>query len=979
MVMKNFKFLAALLMVLSSAALAGCGDDDAGSSTTTGLTCGTGTVADADNKTCVLDGTATGKTCGAGTVAQGTECVADGTGPIECGAGTVEQNGECVPDGTPITCGTGTTEQNGQCVPDGDVLTCGTGTVDNGAGQCVPESSFTCGNGTIADPADPNTCVRVCPDGTLANANGGCDVDLDVVCSVGTFKFEGKCLSYEEFVREEAAEVVASGDTETAQDDPFIYAFNTTFDDNLGVDIVTTSPRFAGGTATTFTLPAEGSTTLLEGDIALFPSSINGDVFPDQDWDVFAFNGTAGQVIQLGAASEGLPSPYVEVLHFEGVSASGDITTELADFAAFGEAQDFTRLAPLGQGLDVSRKVLLPKDGLYFIRITDGGFTPPSFYVCDEIDEIQFGCIEGTQVIFDLTTDVGSASGGPGFDYRLAVETLPSLDLAALPELLLGGTESQTLSGDKAQYGRVDEEIVMARKANGDPGFLEVEVTAYDVNAYATGILATLDPAAPADARIPQPLGIAQEGLVFSVPVPGGGLIVGHDNIVAQGFAQDAYSVTLRSAPELTEGVGFVSSMDDAPADDTGFSRDHFLIAPKGSLVEVTATGVGDGLTPILALFALDENQVQTLVACAGADGVANPAVCSIVADGEPLSVARYFPGDATETQILSVVMVDVASAEGTNFGFTLTPTLSNPTVIALDDTAGIDDLTQDVGGLDSQTGNTTRWAVVTLTPDVDPKTLDILSTPSAASTAVLTTTLYTQAVDGVFASGSDAAITAGGSTAVSTAAPAEPTTFLLKNALSGAPQSAANISVNASLSSIPVLSGANDLCAAPQVVAGSGSFVVDLFDTAANYTSTVRGPLSGLIAGGACDDVDGTGDGLPFGFPTSATAPESFFSVSIPAGATLSVDAGGTGNGDDTLVLVLNNTATVCADLAAANAAAVCLVGDDDTGGGASGYFSAASYANTGATPINALVIIKNWVTPNADGDANTVTFTIQ
>lgn len=974
MVMRNFKFLAALLMVLSSAALAGCGDDDAGNSTTSGLTCGTGTVADADGKTCVPDGTATGKTCGAGTVAQGDQCVADGTGTLECGAGTTEQNGECVPDGTPITCGTGTTEQNGVCVPDGGPgLTCGTGTVENDAGECVPENSFSCGNGTIADPADPDVCVRVCPDGTLANANGGCDVDLDVVCSVGTFKFEGKCLSYEEFVREEAAEVIASGDTDTAQDDPFIYAFNTTFDDNLGVDIVTTSPRFAGGTATTFTLPAEGSTTLLEGDIALFPSSINGDVFPDQDWDVFAFNGTAGQVIQLGAASEGLPSPYVEVLHFEGVAASGDITTELGDFAAFGEAQDFTRLAPLGQGLDVSRKVLLPKDGLYFIRVTDGGFTPPSFYVCDEIDEIQFGCIEGTQVIFDLTTDVGSASGGPGFDYRLAVETLPSVDLTALPELLLGGSESQTLSGDKAQYGRVDEETVMVRKENGDPGFLEVEVSAYDVNAYASGVLATIDPAAPADARIDLPRGIALEGLVFSVPIPGAGLVVSHDNIVAQGFAQDAYSVTLRSAPELTEGVGFVSSMEDAPADDAGFSRDHFLIAPKGSLVEVTASSVGDGITPILALFALDENQEQTLVACAGADGVANPAVCSIVADGEPLTVARYFPGDATETQILSAVMVDVANGEGTNFGFTLTPTLSNPTVLALDDTAGIDDVTQDVGGLDSQTGNTTRWSVVTLTPGTDPKSLDILSTPSAASTAVLTTTLYTQSVDGVFASGSDAATLAGGSTAVSTATPSEPTTFLLKNSLSGAPQSAANISVNASLTVIPVLSGANDLCSAPQVVAGSGSFVVDLFDAAANYTSTVRGPLANITAG--CTDPNGTGDALEFGWPTSTTAPDSFFSVTIPAGATLSVDATGVG-AEDTLMMIASNTATLCADLTSGLGAVVCLAGDDD--GIASFGGSRASYFNSTAAPINAMVIVKNWGAAIA-GDSNTVTFTIQ
>lgn len=156
-------------------------------------------------------------------------------------------------------------------------------------------------------------------------------------------------------------------------------------------------------------------------------------------------------------------------------------------------------------------------------------------------------------------------------------------------------------------------------------------------------------------------------------------------------------------------------------------------------------------------------------------------------------------------------------------------------------------------------------------------------------------------------------------------------------------------------------------------MVAGSGSFVVDLFDAAANYTSTVRGPLANITAG--CTDPNGTGDALEFGWPTSTTAPDSFFSVTIPAGATLSVDATGVG-AEDTLMMIASNTATLCADLTSGLGAVVCLAGDDD--GIASFGGSRASYFNSTAAPINAMVIVKNWGAAIA-GDSNTVTFTIQ
>jgi hypothetical protein len=945
MAMKHLKFLTALLMVLGSTALVGCGDDNT-SGSTPGFTCGTGTKE--ESGACVPDGTATpGKTCGAGTVAQGDECVAQGTtNPITCGAGTKEENGKCVPTD-----------------PGGPTITCGAGTVNDGNDVCVPEDSFTCGEGTIAEG---NVCVRVCPDGTIANATGGCDVEIDLntICSPGTYQFEGRCLSYEEFVREEAAEVVTSGDTPTAQDDPFIYTYTVDAD-----GIVTASSRFSGGTPVSITAPAEGSTLLLTGDVALL-GDLTGDGVDDQDWDVYALQGTAGQVLRLSVASEGLPSPYVEVLRFDGVSAVANIASELGDIAAFNEAQSYARLTPIARGLSSDRKVLIPTDGLYFIRVTDGSFGPPTFYVCDEFDEIFSGCPVGTTFL----DDPGFASGGPGYNYRLGVETLPMVDFTAVTAIDLNATSTQTWSGDKDSYGQVDTEIALVRKEttdpNGEPGFLEVSVTSYDDKAYGTGILTIGD--ATDVARSQQ--GIGAEGVRFSIPLPPQGWIIGHDNIVAQGYAKNGYNISLKAAPELTEDVDFVSSMDDAPDGDLGFSRDHFFVVPKGNIAEITATNIGDGITPILSMWSVGgiaENFEVKLLGCAGAVGTVNPAVCAEIPDGEPLSVVRYFGGAPGETQNISVIMLDAETGEGTNFGFTLTPTITTPSTLSLDDTAGDTSDSVEAGALDSQTGNTARWSVLTITPGTAVKSLDISSTPAAASTAVLTTTLYTQ-VDpegdnggSVLVNTSDTAGAAAGATTLSMTAPSTPTTFLIKNALSGAPQSTTTLTVDADLTSIPTLSGANDLCSAPQVVAMSGAYVVDLFDATANYTSALGANVAAACGSGA----DSTGDN----YRTARSGPDSFFSVTVPAGGTLEVSTGGTGDGDDTVVFILDATATVCAD--AATGLATCLASDDDSG---TDFFSAVSYTNSGAAARNVLVVVDNWNPTTADGDANSVTFNI-
>lgn len=951
MLMRNLKFLSALLVILGSGAtLVGCGDDSSGGSTP-GFTCGAGTKE--ESGACVPDGTGTtGKTCGTGTVAQGDECVAQTTSNVTCGTGTREENGVCVP------------------TDPGTEITCGAGTVDDGNGVCVPENSFTCGEGTIADG---DVCVRVCPDGTTANADGGCDLpppDLDVICSPGTYQFEGRCLSYEELVREEAAEVVSSGDTPTAQDDPFIYTF--TLDQDI---IVTGSSRFAGGTPVDITLPAEGSTLLLEGDIAQL-GDITGDTVPDQDWDVFAVQATAGQVLKLSAASEGLPIPYVEVVRFEGVSTVANIAAELGDIAAFNDAQNYTRLTPISRGLATDRKVLIPSDGLYFLRVTDGSFAPPQFYVCDALDEIFSGCPEGT-VLLD---DPGTTSGGPGYGYRLGIETLPSVDFTALPEMLVNGTSEAIWQGDKDSYGQVETELAIFRKESNDPngeaGFLEIEVLSYDEKAYGTGVVTVGSP----DDIIRTTLGIGAAGLRFSIPIPAQGWVVGHDHIVAQGYATEGYQLALRAAPELNDGVGFVSSMDDAPDGDLGFSRDHFLSVPKGNVVEITASNIGDGITPILSIWSvggIDTNFAVELLGCAGADGTVNPAVCAVVPDGEPLSIARYFPGDAAETQNISVIMLDAATGEGTNLGFTLTPTILAPSMLALDDTNSTVTATVDAGSLNAQTGNNTRWSVLSLTPGADVKSLVIDSAPNAGSNAVLTTTLYTQtdpdpvadAGGSVLVSAMEVAASAGGATSLSMTAPTVPTNFLIKNAVdptSG--QSATSVTVDAELMSIPTLRGVNDLCLNPQVVAASGAYIVDLYDAAANYTSVVTGNVAAACGSGA----NSTGDNARAG----RGGPDSFFSVTVPAGATLAIDAGGTADGDDTIVFILDATPTVCANIATGTA--TCLASDDDSGGGASGYFSAVTYTNASAADRNVLVVVDNWGSPAADGSVNTVSFNI-
>jgi hypothetical protein len=80
----------------------GCGDGEEGT-TTTGLTCGSGTHA--SNGKCVPNATSDGGldtslSCGPGTQEVNGVCVAEGSeaGTVTCGPGTHLDEGECVPD-----------------------------------------------------------------------------------------------------------------------------------------------------------------------------------------------------------------------------------------------------------------------------------------------------------------------------------------------------------------------------------------------------------------------------------------------------------------------------------------------------------------------------------------------------------------------------------------------------------------------------------------------------------------------------------------------------------------------------------------------------------------------------------------------------------------------------------------------------------------------------------------------------------------
>ena len=322
------------------------------------VTCAEGTTL-VDGE-CVAD-----VTCAEGTTLVDGECVAD----VTCAVGTTLADGECVAD---VTCAVGTTLVDGECVPD---ATCAEGTTLV-EGKCVAD--VTCGPGTTATAEG---CVPNCRPGTLADENGDCVIDPascaagttyneaaktcepDVVCTPEQIAYQGHCLSQTE-IDASMADVVESAE------------------ENNDTDF--------GGTPEAVTLAAIGDAAIFTGAIGE-PTDLDGDGEADQDFDQYAFTGTAGTMVKVAIRSLGPISM--------GFSVTGP--------------NDYVRMSSLDFDPEPSRYVVLPYDGTYVIgvgpqnRVT-GWSTPPH----GGADYGYVGAIE--QVAFPTATPLTAAAAGTG-------------------------------------------------------------------------------------------------------------------------------------------------------------------------------------------------------------------------------------------------------------------------------------------------------------------------------------------------------------------------------------------------------------------------------------------------------------------------------------------------------------------------------------------------------------------------------------
>jgi subtilisin-like proprotein convertase family protein len=278
--------------------------------------CSERTVFDEDEGACVPTDTV----CADGTELDSMtgQCVP--TSEIECSPSTTEENGECVPNAMACSGATEFDSASGKCVVAAEA--CGSNTeLDPNTGECV-ETDAVCTEGTSFDSTS-GTCMPnadVCEAGTTFNdMTGTCTPDA--TCQMGDVIFMGMCFS----PAEEAFETA-----EVAEMEP-------------------NDPNYEGGAAQQIDLTAKGvdEPLTLSGAIGA-PTDIDMDGNLDQDYDVFEFEATAGQWIEIGVQSVGLPQPAFRIDGPEG----------------------YTRFSTEGlQGDMAGRKIVIPWDGTYTLTV----------------------------------------------------------------------------------------------------------------------------------------------------------------------------------------------------------------------------------------------------------------------------------------------------------------------------------------------------------------------------------------------------------------------------------------------------------------------------------------------------------------------------------------------------------------------------------------------------------------------------------
>lgn len=315
-------------------------------------------------------------------------CGGDGT---ECGPGTTDQDGTCVPD--IIECGDGTVLQDDQCVP-----ICGTNEYWDG-NQCV--STPECAAGTTFNPVtgecepcpsgqywDGTACevVPECDTGTTFNPQTGmCEPDEDA-CGPGTVFVNGQCVPEE-------------------LPDP---------------DVVESSDPVG---EVSFDLPAEGESVSLGGVVDM-PEDVNGDGYPDGDWDAFTVVAPAGTYLRIRATSEGATLPAFTILS----------TEEDGDGYPL-----YARYTFNPNGLDSEREFYFPRADTYTIYVTDYNQMVGTPVPVGGDDFTYYVTVEnlGSPAITDIDTmplaDTGKFTDGVLFFYNL--KNLQTADVITLKSI----------------------------------------------------------------------------------------------------------------------------------------------------------------------------------------------------------------------------------------------------------------------------------------------------------------------------------------------------------------------------------------------------------------------------------------------------------------------------------------------------------------------------------------------------------------
>ena len=294
-----------------------------------------------------------GADCGEGTVEQDGECVLEEE--IECADGTHLVDGECVPE-EEIECADGTSFVDGECVadvteddvdcPDGELydagvgdcvteLSCGVNTEQDG-NQCIADDPTECGDDTEL-AADTNECIpteEVCDGGTAFSEDQDRCVPTDEVCQDGTYFDDDSRLCYPE-AECQAGDVVLEGECVSAAE--ALAAEADVFGET--------------GEPVDFSLGAPGEQTIFTGTID-GPSDLDGNGEDDQHVDIYTFDASQGDWLDITVQSMGGFEPIFLIASFDQV---GDV--------------NFLRFGPMGTGTESSRQVALPESGEHMMIV----------------------------------------------------------------------------------------------------------------------------------------------------------------------------------------------------------------------------------------------------------------------------------------------------------------------------------------------------------------------------------------------------------------------------------------------------------------------------------------------------------------------------------------------------------------------------------------------------------------------------------